>query len=100
MTKATRVSLALTVALTLITFLPMIAFGIGLLLNGAFNCDIRDESGTVYGTCSEAQASVVYSLMIMPWLMLVTMPFVGIPAVVALIITLILWVRSLLRKKS
>lgn len=99
MTKGTRIFLALTVALSLIALSPLIAFGIGYVLNDFWFCDIRDEGGTVHGTCTEEQSSTVYSLLIAPWLLMMTIPFAGIPAVVTLIITLILGIRDLIRRR-
>jgi hypothetical protein len=99
MNRSTRISLFITVMLFLITFAPLFAFALGLFLNSVFGCNIRDESGTVYGNCSEWQSGIVYPLMIMPWLMLVTMPFVGIPTVIAFIVTVILFVRTIIKKR-
>ena len=99
MTKGTRISLALTVALSLIALLPLIAFGIGYILNDFWMCDIRDEGGTVHGTCSEDESSIVYSLLIAPWFLMMTIPLAGIPALVTLIITLILGIRDLIRRR-
>ena len=100
MTRATRISLRITVALFLITIAPMIVFFIGLGFNALSGCDIRDESGTVYGDCPAWQSDTISLMLMMPWLMLVTMPFVGVPTVIALIVTLALWIRSAVMRRS
>lgn len=59
----------------LVAVLPIILALIGLLLNTVFGCGIQDEGGTMTGTCAEGIADIVYTLMMMPWLLFYSVPF-------------------------
>lgn len=99
MQRSVRTGLRISAALFLLAIAPAFLFALGLLLNVTWGCDIRDESGTVYGDCGTLQSDITYSLMMMPWLLLFTIPVAGGACALALLLTL-LWQIFLWHKQK
>lgn len=74
-------------------FLPTLSLLIGIGLNVLWDCGVRDESGTVHGTCPEWQSDIVYMLMMLMWLSLWTLPVGILCALCAVVVGIVLAVR-------
>lgn len=73
--------------LLLLTISPILLWILGYILNIIFNCQIQDEGGA--SICVEGISDIVYSFLISPWLLMITLPFFGIPTLIIGIIWLI-----------
>lgn len=85
--------------LLLLAVAPILLFILGLGLNVLFGCDIRDEGGAVHGDCTAWQSELVYSLLMMMWLTLMSIPAFGSLLAISLVITIIISVRQWLKSR-
>lgn len=88
---ATRISLLVMVS-------PIVLWAFGMVLNGLFGCDVRDDVGAVFGDCAEWQAETVYFLLMSPWFAMFTVPIFGGIALILFVARFIVWLKN--RQKS